>query len=136
MTAIKEAAEQLRSASENRTAKHTVLHTMEADTMWAQGDVGILRLSALPEGAEAIPMPDGGQVAPGTSKGSRHCISQADHAHIQMYRVSDGDRLSDLALVAEKPWTMEHPEHGWATCPAGPYRLLHEQNEARERVID
>lgn len=136
-TTVQEAGNLLRQSSESiDSSKPVILEDLPVGKAFAQGDVAILALDKLPSGAQKIDMPSSGQVAPGNTKGSRHCIAQPDHMHVDLYRVSDSDNLSDLCIVAKKPWTLEHPEHAHVTCPPGVYRFLHQQNEQRERVRD
>jgi len=115
---------------------HVDVPAMQPGMCWAQGDVGVLCLAELPRGAGPMDWPAGGKVAPGTTKGSRHIVPDEFRAVVSFHRVSDGDPLSDIAVVADSPWTLTHPEHGDCTFQAGTYRLVHQQNELRERVMD
>lgn len=134
---IKEAGEKLRISAERIDASQPVeLKELLPGRAFAQGDVGVAALERLPQGATQEAMPPTGQVAPGTSKGSRHCIARQDHRHVTVYRLSDGDPLSDLCLIAKEKWTLEHPDHGNVTFPSGCYRIHHQQNETFERVRD
>lgn len=137
-TTTKQAATALRRAAKKHE-RDTLPEPVQAPAMshgqlWAQGDVGILAVDHLPKGARACPAPTNGQVAPGTTQGSRHCVSARDGA-VKFYR-HGGDALSDLSLDASEPWTMTHPEHGHVTFPPGLYQIIHQQNEQRERVRD
>lgn len=132
-TKIKEAGNQLRKAAETVTeTKHVKLPEMKPGQMFAQGDVGILRIVQLPERNRKIDRPVNGQVAPGNTKGSRHCVDECD---AQFYRFQ-GDPLSDLCIEAREVWTLRHPEHGHVTLEPGLYQFVHQQNERRERVLD
>lgn len=100
---------------------------------FAQGDVAMVLLAAVPTGATPTTRPDNGQVAPGTSKGSRHLIEDVD---AKFFTVNDGNPLSDLVVSCERSFVLSHPEHANVTFDPGTYRVVHQQNEARERVRD
>lgn len=135
MIKARDAVEILRSGARERIdcGEPVEVPEMVPGYMWAQGDVGILRIEKLPSSACVIPAPPGGQIAPGNTQGSRHCVD-SDVATI--YRVSDGDPLSDLCVVATEAWWLRHPEHADCKFQAGTYRILHQQNEQRQRVLD
>ena len=134
---VSEIGNKLRSSADERIdcgAPQTV-PTMSPGQGFAQGDVGIIMLSAVPNCAEAISPPEGRQVAPGNTKGSRHIVADTDK--VKFFRVEDGDVLSDLALDAhDSGFTLLHPEHADVTFPKGIYRIVHQQNEQRQRVLD
>lgn len=140
MTTIREFGNELRTAAEAAeridSSQPVTLDELAPGRAFAQGDVAILALAKRPTGWREIEMPPNGQIAPGNTKGARHCLATESQAVVKIYRIDDGDRLSDLGIVAKAPWTLEHPEHAWVTFPAGVYRVLHQQNEQRERVLD
>lgn len=133
-TTIQAANEELRAASTKTKHQHVSV-TLAVGQMMCQGDVGILRLAELPKKATPIELPANRQVAPGTTKGSRHCA----HGDLKFFRFP-GDPLSDLAVRAlADSWTLEHPEHGHVTvrCAHGDlFQFVHQQNEQRQRVMD
>ena len=109
---------------------------MEIGDMYPQGDIGLLRIKALPKGSTRLDWKSGDyQLAPGNTQGSRHCIPAK--SNVAVFRVDDRDGLSDLCLVADAPFDLTHPEHAHHLgYPAGTYRVLHQQNEQRQRVVD
>ena len=134
---ISEIGNQLRQAAAERIdcGAPQVVPTMSPGQGFAQGDVGIIMLDALPQSARKIGAPQGRQIAPGNTKGSRHIVDAANE--VKFFRVDDGDMLSDLALDATASgFTLRHPEHADVTFPSGIYRIVHQQNEKRERVLD
>ena len=137
-TAINTAGNALRQSAAEKidNGAPVIVPELQVGYMWAQGDVGVLRIDSLPREAHKEPMPPTGQIAPGNTKGSRHCIAQEHQGHVEFYRVNDRDALSDVCLKALKPWRLEHPEHADCTFEAGTYRILHQQNEQMERVRD
>ena len=138
MTTIKEATKLLEASAleciDNGAAVN--VPAMQPGMVQCQGDVGVMCLESLPDASRKCEWPIGGQVAPGNTKGSRHIVPEEYKAVVQFYEVRDGDPLSDFAVEASGPWTLTHPEHGDCTFQAGVYRLLHQQNEQRERVRD
>lgn len=107
--------------------------------MLPQGDIGLLMLGQFPGGVVPVEVDETKplQLAPGTSRGSRHCIPARCLGSIRLYHIDDGDDLSDLVIEALGTFDLEHPEHAdHIGYPAGIYRVRHQQNAARERVID
>lgn len=75
----------------------------------AQGDLNFIALAELPEGAvEVVTVP---QLAPGNSRGSRHCIKEEDLHKVRSFRLPDPTPLQGPILYFEEPITIEHPEH-------------------------
>jgi hypothetical protein len=133
-TSIKEALKALEGSHERIDCSQPVMvPDMQPGMMWAQGDVGIMRIAKLPQGSAPMGRPENGQVAPGTSDGSRHWVAQVEG--IAWFRF-DGDPLSDIAVKADVQWTLTHPDHAHCTFGPGLYQFIHEQNEQRRRVLE
>jgi hypothetical protein len=89
-----------------------------------QGDVLIHKL-AEPEGKPALVQL---QLAPGTTKGSRHILS---HDRVEYFTRSNG-ALTGPCLRVTEPVTVTHPEHGdWLLGP-GCYGITYERAFADE----
>jgi hypothetical protein len=82
-----------------------------------QGDINILRLAAVPEGM--VQVEKQAQLAPGTSRGSRHCIKAEDLKHCTFYAFLDANPLEGPVIVMDDTTTIEHPEHRDYVFPAG-----------------
>lgn len=96
----------------------------------AQGDINLWLLPRLPDGAiEAAP---NGQLAPGTTRGSRHCIAQSDMPHVQFYRLPNPNPLQGGIMIFDKEVTIEHPEHGDQIWPAGIVGVTYQRRHAIE----
>lgn len=96
----------------------------------AQGDLNILMLEALPATAvEAVPE---AQLAPGTSRGSRHCIREADLPKVKFYRLENATVLHGPVLEFAGDVVIEHPEHGDQQYPAGLYAITYQQMHSAE----
>lgn len=85
--------------------------------MYPQGDVGLQRLAAVPDGAVLVEKPSA-QVAEGTTKGARHIWDSMEG--ITVYRMPDSDNplKGDIYCLA-KERTLTHPEHADQTYFAG-----------------
>ena len=75
------------------------------------------------------------QLAPGTTKGSRHCLN---HTRVKMYRRHDEDALDGPQIKTNEAVTIEHPEHGDVVLPPGCYAITYQRAYAEElrRVAD
>jgi hypothetical protein len=125
---------QRQAESIKNDAAHTV-ETCSAGDAWAQGDLLIVCLPALPTDAKPDPHPSA-QLAPGTTQGSRHCIG--DLAAVKLYRLTDPTPLDGPLIEAPAGVTIEHPEHGNVTLPAGVYAVVYQRSfgEDLRRVQD
>lgn len=103
----------------------------------AQGDVMLWRLKKLPVGCLPVDRPET-QLAPGTTKGSRHCVRQTDMSHCKFYRLKDSNALQGPIIKADKPFLVEHPEHGDQQLPEGIWAVTYQRAHADElrRVAD
>jgi hypothetical protein len=95
-----------------------------------QGDINILRLPAVPAGA--VPIVKVAQLAPGTSRGSRHCIKAADLDHCELYGFLDANPLEGPIIVATQSFAIEHPEHRDYVFPAGVYAVGYQRRYAAD----
>jgi hypothetical protein len=84
---------------------------------FAQGDVNFTPIPAIPKGAK--PAKGGSQLAPGTSRGSRHCVRSADMPHVDFFAFPNSGPLEGPILRFNRPTTIEHPEHKDHIYPAG-----------------
>ena len=112
-----------------------VYEKMNVNEIHWQGDVGILRIKEIPESAAKDKKPNS-QLAPGTTKGSRHII--ADISCIDMYVKSDATPLEGSIIDCKSPTEITHPEHGNVTIPEGIYAIVYQRAYADElrRVAD
>lgn len=133
---------ELRATSEaiDNSKPIQVPSAMAPNDMLPQGDIGLLMLESLPGGCEELsdPFENGDlQLAPGNTRGSRHMIPVKFKRSIKVYLIRDGDPLSDLCIEATEPFDLTHPEHAdHLGYPPGIYRVRHQQNAQRERVLD
>lgn len=135
LTAEKELTRIQRHAEKIRNDEPHVIATASTGDMWPQGDVGLICLDGLPSGCTIEKNPSA-QLAPGTTQGSRHCIT--DLASVRLYRLADPTPLDGPIIEAPSGVTVDHPEHGAITLPAGVYGCIYQRAYADElrRVQD
>lgn len=99
-----------------------------------QGDVYIWLKSRLHQDAKRIkPVL---QLAPGTTKGSRHCLDSLEG--VEMFEIADADALQGPYIKLNCERVIEHPEHGNWRLPVGIYEITYQRAFAKElrRVRD
>lgn len=98
---------------------------------WRQGDIYIELLDAVP--TSFSPAKCERQLAPGTSKGSRHILDR----EVEMFVAPHADALTGPVFKTAGA-TVTHPEHGDVELPAGIYRITYQRAYADElrRVRD
>lgn len=101
----------------------------------AQGDVNFWYLESIPRGCSLVKQP-AKQLAPGTTKGSRHELQSFENCAI--YQLNSPNELQGPVLEASAPITITHPEHGDITLPRGVYLVTYQRQFAEElrRVRD
>lgn len=135
---VKETLEKIETQARARAKPDPVKYgTLAKDDYHRQGDVYFVRAGdSVPKRAKAIkPMR---QLAPGETQGSRHIIREADMGHLKFYARPEATPLDGPIIVASKPFTVDHPEHGSVTLPAGTYSCHYQRQYAEElrRVAD
>lgn len=123
--------ETIQKESERRTEERFA-RTMQTGEWVRQGDVYIVRLN---DDAKTSDTPHVRQLAPGTSKGSRHVVA----GKAKVYAPLGEDPLVGPTIVAKARFVVEHPEHAHVSLPAGRYGVRYQQDIAREeraRVLD
>lgn len=102
--------------------------------IFRQGDVYVWKRDKMPKGAKPVKCEL--QLAPGTTKGSRHCLDSSDG--VSMFAVPEADALQGPWVRLECERVITHPEHGDVICPAGVYEITYQRAYAEElrRVQD
>ena len=102
---------------------------------WAQGDLLLVCLETLPQNIAPMIKPDP-QLAPGNSQGSRHCLDSLQG--VRLFQLVDATPLDGPVILAEREFTVQHPEHGDITLPAGVWGVVYQRAFADElrRVQD
>ena len=100
---------------------------MEPGEAWAQGDVLIMMLESVPDGAEEIEV--NAKLVPGTSQGSQHKLVSIEG--VKMYRF--GTRETDgPVFVLPRDNTVGHPEHGDVLLGPGVFRCSYQREYGDE----
>lgn len=125
---IHEAAEQIK--------KTETQHFPEAASFgekFRQGDIYIALLETVPPQFDATDVIT--QLAPGTTKGSRHILS---HDEIEMFVNKQADVLTGPVFKCDKPVTVTHLEHADVVLPPGTYGITYQRMFATElrRALD
>ncbi len=124
LTAEKEFTRISRHAGRIANDGEHAIKTMSAGDFWAQGDIGLVCLPGLPDGCNPDTKPSA-QLAPGTTQGSRHCVS--DMERVRLHRLADPSPLDGPIIEAPQGCTIEHPEHGNVTLPPGIYGVIYQR---------
>lgn len=82
-----------------------------------QGDINLLVISEVP--SIAVSAPPNCQLAPGTSRGSRHCIAGSDMGKVEFFALPNPNPLEGPILKFNGEVRIQHPEHGDHIYPAG-----------------
>ena len=104
-----------------------------------QGDVYFHCIGSVPKGTTKQKRKQL-QLAPGTTQGSRHIITEATAGNCELYDLPNATPLDGPVLeVCKTPVEVSHPEHGHVvfTVP-GVYRIYYQRQFAEElrRVMD
>jgi hypothetical protein len=99
-----------------------------------QGDLYFARVTALPAGVHPWPFAHG-QLAPGTTQGSRHMV---DLAQVRLWLLPAPTPLQGPLIEAPTGCVITHPEHGAHIYPAGIYAVTFQRAYATEvrRIVD
>jgi hypothetical protein len=111
------------------------VRTMKIGQWFAQGDLDIVRISKKDFDTSRGKKTSERQLAPGTTKGSRHTTD----GNVLVYTNKDHDALRGPVINATSRWNVRHPEHANVSLPQGYYRIDYQRDfafEERQRVID
>ena len=95
-----------------------IFEFMENYTSHAQGDVEVIKLSSFPKGLKELKN-FSGILAEGLANSGNHVIQSMTGIKAYQY----GGEYDGPVIEAEKSWTLTHPNHKWATFPAGCYQV-------------
>lgn len=95
-----------------------------------QGDINIFRLPQVPKSAASVESV--AQLAPGTSRGSRHCIKAEDLGKCEFLKLPNPNPLQGPVIVFHDSVTITHPEHGDQLWPACVVAITYQRRYADE----
>jgi hypothetical protein len=96
-----------------------------------QGDVGFLRVA---DKTGARQVQNRAQLAPGSSRGSRHIINSS--VQYKMFQRPERDLTEGPIVEAETELRVDHPDHGTTTFPAGFYQILYQRQVTADGRIE
>lgn len=135
MSAI-ETLNEIRRSVESIKSGHTQRFSVAASDgdCFRQGDIYVTFRESIPDGCERSDAVS--QLAPGTTKGSRHILDSLDG--IDLYAKKNPNALDGPVLKTSKERTITHPEHGDVVIPPGVYEITYQRAMAKElkRVAD
>lgn len=92
-----------------------------------QGDIAVQMVDRIRGGKETKDL----QLAPGTTKGSRHILSDFVGRIIIPNRKGE---LEGPEFEADERFNVTHPEHAHYSLPAGKYRVIYQRNLELEEI--
>jgi hypothetical protein len=96
-----------------------------------QGDIYLTRIGAAPKGLTPYPANESGyQLAPGSTKGSRHCVSKTN---VEAFTQEKPGIIDGPIVVAKDRFSLTHPEHAWFDLPAGTYKVTYQLDFVRQQ---
>lgn len=134
---MSQVAENVRSVSETAEriksdAKQRFPEAASVSDFVRQGDIYITLLAGVPGGAVRVENPSA-QLAPGTTQGSRHCLSSLKSTTV--YRLKSPTPYDGPILEVKRQVTITHPEHGDWVLPPGCYGISYQRTEDSEGRI-
>lgn len=124
--------EKIQEAAKKQTAELRFVRAMDLDQVARQGDIYLTKIEDVPEGAKEI---NEMQLAPGTTKGSRHVV----HGARVFVLPESTDPLLGPIVTSKERFEVQHPEHANFSMPSGTYQVTYQRDYAREeraRVMD
>lgn len=100
---------------------------------WAESIIdNDLRSAVLAARAGASRIPNDGQLALGTTQGSRHCLD--GNVRCIRWFESNDPRVGPSVLSPSERVRIPHPEHGHLDLPPGEYQITYQRDYTRERA--
>ena len=134
-TNVKEMIEKIEKQAETHSNEDRFVRTVQMGQIIRQGDIYVERVKDnISKGKETQEL----QLAPGTSKGSRHILVK-DPGNLKVYENPTNDPLDGPIIQAKKRFALNHPEHPNFSIPSGTYKITYQRDfamEERARVRD
>lgn len=132
-----EAHQEIAKAAKSPLVEHRQIDRITVGEHARQGDVYIERIAKVNPNWKVSA---NRQLAPGTSPGSRHVVTVGPVLRISpeampRVRTSGGVRLLGPQIHAEKPFTVEHPEHAHLCMPPGDYQVSYQLDYDQQRAV-
>lgn len=132
-----QAHEEITKAAQSPLVESRQIANIAIGEFVRQGDVYLQRIAAVDKTWAPI---KNRQLAPGASPGSRHVVTQgpvllASPIANPQERARGGVRLLGPQIHAEKPFTVEHPEHAHLCMPAGDFQVSYQLDFNQQRAV-
>lgn len=118
MKTVEQSFEKVEKQDDKPFVGAKIFEYMEPYTSHAQGDVEVIRLAGMPKGLKQIKNFNA-ILAEGLANSGHHIIQSLEGIKVYQY----GGEYDGPIIEAEKAWTLTHPNHKWATFPAGCYQV-------------
>lgn len=104
----------------------------------SQGDISIWKVEDLKDLPSLSPCEPFYQLAPGTSRGSRHCLDKDSVANAKFYKLDYPTALQGGVWCNEEETLVTHPEHGDQILDPGIYFVTYQRQYAEDlkRIAD
>ena len=132
MPTAQDVINQIQSQATSHAPDVKRIATMRRGESIRQGDVYLTRISSIPARIESVTLDR--QLAPGTTKGSRHIVAAKSKATIYAPPPSSTDLSGPTIDCPTRRLVIEHPEHGWIDLPRGTYQVTYQRDYKRERA--
>ncbi|MCB9895388.1 MAG: hypothetical protein H6839_13135 [Planctomycetes bacterium] len=115
--------QKIQQAADQAVPKLRHIDEIEVGQAIRQGDIYVTRLERMPRKHGGVTVER--QLAPGTSRGSRHCVE----GDITVYLpAQNSGQLTGPIISAHDRFTVTHPEHAHFSLPAGFYRVTYQRD--------
>jgi hypothetical protein len=119
-----------RLAEENNTDEVRIVRHIQVGQAIRQGDLYVTRISDTPETFTQETQDT--QLAPGTSKGSRHMVTETPS--LKIFKDPNSDALTGPVIESDEDVTITHPEHADFVLPCGTYQVAYQRDYAYEEL--
>lgn len=127
------------SKSAKKVQQPRDLSKMKVGEIFRQGDIYVEKVKKANKGDEIT---NTRQLVDGQTKGSRHMVTEGPKLYKLLEKAprSKGDndilRVASVAIVADKPFTIHHPEHAFGqNLPAGEYHVWNQMDYVRQQKV-
>jgi hypothetical protein len=99
-----------------------------------QGDVGFLRVAGVVPSKTVHKIQNRAQLAPGSSRGSRHIINAS--VQYSLMQKSERDLTEGPIVQTENEFRTDHPDHGTLILPTGQYQILYQRQVTADGRVE
>jgi hypothetical protein len=130
MTAAEVIQQIIRHGQENANDSAARPVLIDNDRFSAQGDINIWKVESLSDLGDISETSPVYQLAPGNTRGSRHCLDSESVQNAKFYVRSNANPLQGPIWVNEVETLVTHPEHGDQLLDPGIYFVTYQRQYA------